>query len=242
MRRPRHRRKHGRKARVPAENFQHHEPFVRTGRSAQRIGHLNRTRDARAETDAVVGPRHVVVHRFRNGHHAHAFLMQAHTIAQRVVAADWNHILDTQPRQILQHFGRQIVLFGVVFSLQVIRYAALADTRGIRSRRMQERPAGAARAVHNVFGEPLKIIRIVVLLVTHHVHQPRPATADADHLVTFPKCTKGDRANGRIQSRHVAAPRQDSDNTLFYVDIRHVALLASVWINKTDDYGRCNEF
>src|SRR5882762_4731487 len=107
---------------------------------------------------------------------------------------------------------------------------------------MKKRSPGAPRAVHHVFRQPLKIIRIVVLFVADHVHKPRPATADADHFVTFSKCAKSDRANRRIQSRHVAAARQDPDHALFYVDIRHDALLASLWISKTNDYGRCHEY
>src|ERR1700722_20381118 len=106
---------------------------------------------------------------------------------------------------------------------------------------MQESSAGAACAVHHILGQPLKIIRIVVLFVADHLDQPRPTPADADHFVSFSKRPKSDRPNRRIQSRHVVAPRQDSDHALFYVDVRHVALLASVWNSKTNDYGRCKE-
>src|SRR5882757_2306638 len=97
---------------------------------------------------------------------------------------------------------------------------------------MKKRSPGAPRAVHHVFRQPLKIIRIVVLFVADHVDQPRPAAADADYFVTFTQRPKRDRTNRRIQSWHVAASRQDSDYALSYVDIRHGALLASVWITK----------
>src|ERR1700719_4814909 len=106
---------------------------------------------------------------------------------------------------------------------------------------MQESSAGAARAVHHILGQPLKVIGIVVLCVADHLHQPRPAPADADHFVSFSKRPKSDRANRRIQSRHVAAPREKSDHALYYIDIRHISPFASVWISATNDYGRCNE-
>jgi len=64
---------------------------------------------------------------------------------------------------------------------------------------MQKGAAGAPSAVRHILGQPLKIVRIVVLLVADHVHQPRPTPADADDLVTFAKRSKRHRANRRVQ-------------------------------------------
>src|SRR5215469_2568518 len=120
--------------------------------------------------------------------------------------------------------------------------AALADARGIGPRRMQKRAAGAPGAIDHVLGEPLEVIRVVVVLVADHIHQPRPAAADADDFVAFAQRAEGDRADRWIQAGDVAASRQDSDHALFYVDVRHVAQVASVWISKTNDYGRTYAF
>ncbi len=39
-----------------------------------------------------------------------AFLIESHAIAQSVVAADGDEVIDAQPVEVLQHLGRQIVL------------------------------------------------------------------------------------------------------------------------------------
>ena len=117
----RHGRQHGGEAGIAAEDLQHQEALVRAGRGAQAVGHLDGARDAGAEADAVVGAGHVVVHRLGNGDDLDAFLVQAHAVAERVVAADRDEVVDAQPFEVLQHLRRQVVALGVVLVLQVRR-------------------------------------------------------------------------------------------------------------------------
>ena len=109
---PGHGRQHGGETGVTTKDLEHHEAFVGSGRSPQPVGHLDGAGDAGAESDAVVGSRDVVVHGLRNCHDFHAFLVQAHAVAQGVIAADRDQVLDAEPLQVLQNFGRQIVLVG----------------------------------------------------------------------------------------------------------------------------------
>ena len=67
---------------------------MRTGGGAQAVGQHDRAGDTGAETDAVICPRHVIVHRFWDGDYFDPFLVQADPIAQRVVAADWDEIIN----------------------------------------------------------------------------------------------------------------------------------------------------
>ena len=97
---------------------------------------------------------------------------------------------------------------------------------------MEERAPGASGAIHHVFGEPLEIIRIVVLFVADDVDKPAPAAADANHFITFAEGAEGDRADRGVETGNVASSRENSNYTLLYVDISHGARLASKWSSK----------
>ena len=117
---------------------------------AQAVGHGNSAGHAGAEADTVVGAGNVIVHRLRNGDDLHAFLIEPHTVAQRVVSSDGDEVIDAQPVQILEHFRGQVVFFGVVSGLQMRRHAGLTDPAGIRTGRMQERAASPSGAVDQI--------------------------------------------------------------------------------------------
>src|ERR1022692_4339342 len=95
-----HRWQHCGEAGITSEYLDHQEAFVRASRGPQSIGHLDRTANTSAKPDAVIGSWNIVVHRFRNGDGAHAFLGQAHDVAERVITPDWNQKVDAQPLQI----------------------------------------------------------------------------------------------------------------------------------------------
>ncbi len=194
---------------------------MRSGRGPQVVGHGDGAGDAGAEPDAVVGARHVVVHGLGNGDHLEAFLVKAHAVAQRVIAADGNQEVDPQPGQILQHLGRQVVFFFFVCGLQVGRDIFLLHLPGIGARAVQESSAGAAGAVDQLFGQGLNVVAVVVVLLADNIDQSAPSSAHADHLVALAQRADGDSANRRIQARHVAAPGQNSDDTLLRIDVCH---------------------
>ena len=105
MRSASHGGKHRRKSGVAPEHFQHQKAFVRAGRRSQIVGQLNGARDAGAEPDAVVGARNVVVHGLGNRNDFKAFFVQAHAVAESVVAPDRHHVINAEPLEIFQHFG-----------------------------------------------------------------------------------------------------------------------------------------
>ncbi len=116
-----HRRQHGGEAGIAAEDLEHQKPLVRARRSAQAVRHLDRPRHAGRESDAVVGPRDVVVHRLGDRDDLEALFVQPHAVAQRVVATDRDQVVDAQEVQIGEHLGSQVVdLLGVAV-LEVLR-------------------------------------------------------------------------------------------------------------------------
>ncbi len=67
--------KHGCETCISSENLKYHDTFMRTGRGTQGIGHLYGTGDARAETNAVISSRNVIVHGLGNGHNLDALFV-----------------------------------------------------------------------------------------------------------------------------------------------------------------------
>src|SRR5271166_2869233 len=227
-----HRRQHGCKTGVAAEDFQNHETLVRAGGSSQRIGHLNGAGDAGAEADAVISAGYVVVHGLGDSDNPYTFLIQAHAVAERVITADRNHVFDAEPGEILENRGREIVLLRVVLGFQMVRDAVLADAPRIGARRVKKRAAGAAGPIDHVFGEALKVVRIVVFFVANNIDQSRPAAPYADHFIPFAERAEGDRANGGVQPGNVTATCQNANYALLYIDVSHDARLALTWSNK----------
>ena len=64
---------------------------------------FGRARDGGRKADAVLGIAHVVVHRFRNGDDLETLGVQARGVAQRIVAADGDQVIEAQRFHVLQH-------------------------------------------------------------------------------------------------------------------------------------------
>ncbi len=213
MRRPRHGRQHRCKPGVTAKHFENHEALVRSGAGSQAVRHGNGARHSGAETDAVVGAGNIVVHGLRNGDHLHALLIQAYAVAQRVIPANGDEIVDAKPAQIFQHFRGQVVRLGAINRLEVSRNAGLLHLAWIGSRGVQERTAGAACAVDQIFRQRLKVLAVVVIFFANDVDQPGPPPANANHLAALAHCADGYGADSRVQARNVAAASENSDYT-----------------------------
>src|SRR6266853_5556312 len=82
-----HGRKHGGETRVPAKDFDNHETLVGAGGGAQAVDHLNGTRDAGTEADAVVCAGDIIVHGLGDTDDLEPFFMETNTVAKRVVSS-----------------------------------------------------------------------------------------------------------------------------------------------------------
>ena len=91
----------------------------------------------------------------------------------------------------------------------------------IRSGRMQERPAGPACPIDELFGEGLEVVAIVVIFFADDVDQARPSAPQADHPVALPQRPDSDRTDRRVQPRHVTTACEDSDYAFCCIDVGH---------------------
>ena len=201
---------------------------MRSGGSAQPVRHLDDARDAGTETDAVVRARNVVVHRLRNRDDLHAFLEQPHRVAERVVAADRDEVLDAEPFQVLQHLRGKIVALGLVAFAKMSRHILFLHAAGIGPRRMQECAASAAGAIDSFFGELLVIVGIVEIFFANHIDQALPSAAQANDLVPLAQRSNRNRTNRRIQPRDVSPARQYADDALLTTTDCHDGLCLPV--------------
>src|SRR6267143_6861162 len=86
---------------------------------------------------------------------------------------------------------------------------------------MEKSAAGAACAIDDLFIEEKKVVRVVVILLAHHVDQAGPAMANADDLIAFADGAKSDAANGGVETGNIAASGEDADDALLGVDVCH---------------------
>ena len=195
---------------------------MRAGRSAQTVGHLNGACDAGAEADAVVGAGDVVVHGLGNGDDFDSFLVQTNAIAERVVTADGNHVVNAEPLEIFQHFRSEIVFLGVVLGLEMIGNVGLADLAGVGARGVEKGAAGAAGAIDDILGRGTGNCWSCRRPCRGQCRQAAPAVANANDLVAFAKRAEGDAANGGIETGNVAASGENADDAFLGVDVCHV--------------------
>ena len=181
------------------------------------MGQLDGAGDAGAEADAVVGARHVVVHRLRNGHDVDALGMEPVGVAEGVVAADGDEGVDAEELEVPEHGGGGVVHLVGVLLAQVLRHHRLRQVAGAGAGGVEEGPAGAPRAVDDLLAQLLDVGLVVGLPVRHQVHQSGPATPDPEHVVPLAERPDGDGADGRVEARYVTAAREDSDTAL----VRH---------------------
>ena len=70
---------------------------------SQCMGHLDGAGDTRAETNAIVGARHVVVHGLGNPDDPDSLLVEPDRVREGVVSTDRDQRVDAQPIEIGEH-------------------------------------------------------------------------------------------------------------------------------------------
>src|SRR6267142_6372224 len=100
-------------------------------------------------------------------------------------------------------------------------YVGLAYAPGIGARGMEKRAARAAGAIDDFFVQQNKVVGIVVILFADQVHEPGPAVANADDLISLAQSAERDATNRGVQTRYVAATGEDANDTFSGVDVCH---------------------
>ena len=224
VRRAGHGRQHGRKTGITPENLQDHEALVRAGNGAQAVGQGDGAGNTGAEADAIIGARHIVIHRFWDGNDLEALLVKANAVAERVIPADGYQVINPQEIQIFDHFGGQIVALGIVtYPSNVSGHFPFAHFAWFRARGMQEGASRTPGFVDNFLGQNLEIIAIISILIPDDFRHPGPTASQADHLVALADRTNRNGADGWIQSRDISATSQDANHSRFF--FAHLLLL-----------------
>ena len=133
--------------------------------------------------------------------------MKMRAVAERVVTADRNQAIDAEEVEVLQHLVGDVVDVVLILVLQMRRHEFFGQGARSCSRAVQERAAGAACLVHQVFGQKPDGRAVVGVFVRDDVHQATPAPANPDDAMTFPNCAKRYSPDGWVETRYIAAAR-----------------------------------
>ena len=90
---------------------------MRTGNGTQVVGELNGAGNTGGKTNTVVGAWHVVIHGLGDGNDLHAFLIQPYGIAQCIITTDGDQVIDTQPVEVFEQLGGQVIGLSLILVL-----------------------------------------------------------------------------------------------------------------------------
>src|SRR5499427_5245018 len=220
-----------RKAGIAAENAENADSLVRGDGGPLALDGVAGAGDRGREADAVLGVVNVVIHRLRDGNDLHAELVELGRVAERVVTADGNEVLDAQRREVRQHLlGDVPGVGGNAFTTDGERKILAGEVIG-QLRHFGR--VGAARVQH---GAPAPVDDARILTVEGHqvattavrilqvqVRQRLPAAPETDELDVVFAAAVGDGFYDRVEARDVAAPSEDADS-LFRHDDTSTAL------------------
>ena len=193
---------------------------MRTHRRALALNGVHGARNGGREPDAVLRVPHVVIHGLRHGHHFHALAVELGRVAQGVVPADGNQVIEPQRVDVLQHGLRQVVdrgcdaFLGGFLGREILaleRRGHLLHLRGIGARAVQVRPAGAVDAPRVLAVQRQDVAGAARRILQVDMGQAFPAAANANHLAADLASTVYHRLDHGVQSRHVAAARENAN-------------------------------
>src|SRR6266550_655392 len=91
---------------------------------------------------------------------------------------------------------------------------------------MQKRSAGACCTIDDFFRQDLKVLAVLGLFITQNANRAQPAMADTDDLIAFAQGANGDRADRRIEPRHIPTAGENTDHA--FLGAHAIALSFSI--------------
>ncbi len=185
---------------------------MRTHRGTLPANGFGGASDRRREPDAVLRVAHIVVHRFWNGNHLEAGLIEFGRIAQRVVAPDGDQVFELQLLQILEYLRCQVVYragFSIFRHLRRRKGSATQKFRHlfhlgrIGAGGVQERAAGAVDRARIAPVQRQNIARSARGIIQVDMRQPFPASPDTDHFTTDFTASIDHALDHRVQAGNV---------------------------------------
>ena len=177
-------------------------------------------RDGGGEADAVLGVADVVVHRLRHGDDFDALAVEFGGIAESVVAADGDQVVEAEGLDVLEHAGvmsktvdGDALLGGLACGNSALRGSAGASSSstGLVRELCRIRAAGAVDRAGILAIQRQDVARAARRVLQVDVRQAFPAAADADHLAADLAAAIDHRFDDGIQTRDVAAARENAD-------------------------------
>ena len=177
---------HGDPARVPAHHLADDDALVRLGGRVEPVDGLGGDLHRGVETESEIGAGEIVVDGLGNSDHFHAHRGELGRDPERVLAADRHHRADVEVLEVAHD--------------DVGPVRRLLERIGARG--AEDGTAEMQRSARGLAGEPEMHRRI---------EQAAPPFADAHHFQTVLLASADDSADDRIETRTIAAPRQDRD-------------------------------
>src|SRR5262249_4874780 len=91
---------------------------------------------------------------------------------------------------------------------------------------MQKRAAGTCCSIDDLFGQDVKVLTVIGVLIAQDADGAQPAMADTNDLITFAQRANSDRADRGIEPRHIPAAGENTDHA--FLDAHSTALSFSI--------------
>jgi hypothetical protein len=130
-------------------------------------------------------------------------------VAESVVSADGNEVIDAEPVEVLEDFRGQVVRLGGILVMKVFGDAVSLDLAGIGPRGMKERAAGTAGTVDDFFGKDLEIIAVVVVLFPDDIDEAGPTAFESNDRIALAQGAESYGSDRGIKPRDIASASKD---------------------------------
>src|SRR5450759_2087856 len=223
-------RQHRCKSGISPEYFKNQKSLVRSGRCSEAVCHLNGSRYAGAEANAIISSGHIIIHCFGNGNNVYPFFVKVNTITECIITAYWYKVINTKPFKIFYDFRCKVVHFSIIGTLQMFRNIGFCHMAWPCSGSMQESSPGSSCLINNIVSKDLKIVAVIRLSISDQFGNSCPSPAKSDYFVSFPVCTDGHSTNCRIKSWDISPSGTNSTDPLSCFISCHVLLLF-IWFH-----------
>src|SRR5215469_8097588 len=200
--------------RVAAEHPENTDPLVRSHRGTLTIDRVHGEGNRGRESNAVLGVADIVVHRLRHREYFHPLAIELRGIAQRVIAANRDQVVESERFDILQYRRSHIVdhagyaLLGRFIGFELLALQGgrqLFHLRGIRTRAVQKSSAGAIDRTRVLAIEWKDVPRLASRIVPIEVGETLPPSPDSHDLASDFGSAVNHRFDDGVQSRDVTA-------------------------------------
>src|ERR1700730_2670159 len=209
-----------RKPRIAAEDAEYADPLVRGDCGPLALDGIGSAGDRRREADAVLGVANVVIHGLWNCNDPDAKCIELSRVAERVITADGNEVVNAERREVRQHLLGDVPGLGGSATRSAQRDRKVLGSEVIRQL-LQFGWVGAAGVQHGPTA-PVDGARVLTVefnnvaasagrVVQVQVRQRFPAATKTYDLDIVLAAAVGNGLYDRVEAGHVAATGENAD-------------------------------